>query len=209
MSALIRLKNGNQKYIENAKIIAGGFVEAEAILNSDVSATAEVRVHGKKGLINGGTIRAGRSIETEYAGTEMGTFTMLEVGVDPAKKERYLELNKEVVKVGKDLDDMKVIIDNYAGMLKKGEILPKDKLLYVQKLALEYKSKKEYVEPLRNEMRLIHIEMMASDRSYIAISRTIYPGVSLSISDLGYNIKDKMNYCKFKKVDGAIKSVGF
>ena len=197
------------KYIENAKVYAGGFVEAEAILNSDVSATGEVRVKGKKGLINGGTIRAGKSIEVQYAGTEMGTFTTLEVGVDPEKKERYLELKKDVNKRSKDLEDMKVIIDNYASMLKRGEILPKDKLLYVQNLAMDYKGKKEEIEPLRDEMRKIHIEMMESDRSYIAVTRTIFPGVVLSISDLGYSIKDKMNYCKFKKVDGAIKSVGF
>ncbi len=197
------------KYIENAKVIAGGFVEAEAILNSDVSATGEVRVHGKKGLINGGTVRAGRSIEVEYAGTDMGTFTTLEVGIDPGKKERYIELNKEVVKRGKELEDMKTIIDNYAGMLKRGEVLPKDKLLYVQTLALDYKLKKEDLEPLREEMRTIHIEMMESNRSYIAVTRTIFPGVSLCISDLSYNIKDKMNYCKFKKVDGAIKTVPF
>lgn len=197
------------KYIENAKVYAGGFVEAEAILNSDVSATGEVRVKGKKGLINGGTIRAGKSIEVQYAGTEMGTFTTLEVGIDPEKKERYLELKKDVNKRSKDLEDMKVIIDNYASMLKKGEILPKDKLLYVQNLALDYKTKKGELEPLRDEMRRIHIEMMESDRSYIAVTRTIFPGVVLSISDLGYSIKDKMNYCRFKKVDGAIKSVGF
>jgi len=197
------------KYIENAKVIAGGFVEAEAILNSDVSATGEVRVQGRKGLINGGTIRAGKSIEVQYAGTEMGTFTTLEVGIDPERKERYLELKKDVSKRAKELEDMKVIIDNYASMLKRGEVLPKDKLLYVQNLALEYKTKKEELEPLREEMRVIHIEMVESDRSYIAVTRTIFPGVVLSISDLGYSIKDKMNYCKFKKVDGAIKSVGF
>lgn len=197
------------KYIENAKVIAGGFVEAEAILNSDVSATGEVRVQGRKGLINGGTIRAGKSIEVQYAGTEMGTFTTLEVGIDPERKERYLELKKEVSKRAKELEDMKIIIDNYASMLKRGEVLPKDKLLYVQNLALEYKTKKGELEPLREEMRVIHIEMLESDRSYIAVTRTIFPGVVLSISDLGYSIKDKMNYCKFKKVDGAIKSVGF
>ena len=197
------------KYIENAKVHAGGFVEAEAILNSEVSATGEVRVQGKKGLINGGTIRAGKSIEVQYAGTEMGTFTTLEVGIDPEKKERYIELKKDVAKRIKDLEDMKVIIDNYAAMLKRGEILPKDKLLYVQNLAVEYKSKKEELEPLRTEMRAIHTEMMESNRSYIAVTRTIFPGVVLSISDLGYSVKEKMNYCKFKKVDGAIKSVGF
>lgn len=197
------------KYIENAKVQAGGFVEAEAILNSDISAVAEVRVHGKKGLINGGTIRAGRSIETEYAGTEMGTFTTLEVGVDPAKKERYLAITKDVSKRGKDLEDMKVIIDNYAGMLKRGEVLPKDKLLYVQQMAVEYKKKKEEIEPLRAEMREIHLEMMASDRSYIAVSKSIYPGVSLSISDLGYSVKDKLDCCRFKKIDGAIGRIPY
>ncbi len=197
------------KYIENAKVYAGGYIEAEAILNSEVSATGEVRVHGRKGLINGGTIRAGKSIETEYAGTDMGTFTTLEVGIEPGRKQRYLDLSKEVAKRGKELEDLKVIINNYAAILKKGENLPKDKLLYVQNLAVEYKRKKEELEPMRDEMRAIHMEMMESDRSYIAITRTIYPGVSLSISDLSLSIKDKMNYCKFKKQNGEIRSVGF
>lgn len=197
------------KYIENARVYAGGYVEAEAILNSDVSATGEVRVHGRKGLINGGTIRAGKSIEVEYAGTDMGTFTTLEVGIEPERKKRYLDLNKEVVKRGKDLEDMKVIIDNYSAILRKGEALPKDKLLYVQNLAIEYKTKKEELETLREEMRKIHVELIESDRSYIAVTRTIFPGVNLAISDLTYSIKEKMNYCKFKKQDGQIRSVGF
>lgn len=197
------------KYIENAKVYAGGFVESEAILNSDVSATAEVRVHGKKGVINGGTIRAGRSIETDSAGTEMGTITVLEVGVDPAKKERYLELNKKVSGEGKNLEDMKIIIDNYASMLKRGEVLPKDKLIYVQRLALEYKTKKEELEPFRDEMREIHREMMASDRSYIAVSRSVYPGVSISISDLGYHVKEKLSCCRFKKSNGQVSKGPF
>lgn len=197
------------RYIENANISAGGYVEAEAILNSDVSARGEVRVQGKKGLINGGTVRAGRSIEVQYAGTEMGTFTTLEVGVDPEKKERYLELKNEVSKLANHLEDIKIIIDNYASLLKKGDVLPKDKLLYAQNLALEYKTEKQKLEQLREEMRVIHVEMMESDRSYIAVTRTIHPGVVLSISDLGYTVKDTMNYCRFKKVDGAVKSVGF
>lgn len=197
------------KYIENATVYAGGYVEAEAILNSDISATGEVRVHGKKGLINGGTVRAGRCIEVEHAGTDMGTFTTLEVGIEPEKKQRYLDLSKEVAKRGKELEDLKVIIDNYAAMLRKGDNLPKDKLLYVQNLAAEYKNKKDEIEPMREEMRAIHLELVESDRAYIAVTRTIYPGVVLSISDLNYHIKDKMNYCKFKKQNGEIRSVGF
>lgn len=197
------------KYIENATVYAGGYVEAEIILNSDVSATGEVRVQGKKGLINGGTIRAGHSIEAMHIGTEMGTFTVLEVGIEPEKKQRYHDLSKDVAKKSKELEDMKLVIDNYASKLKRGEVLPKDKMLYVQNLAAEYKMRKDEIEPLRDEMRQIHIQMMESDRSYVAATRTIYPGVTISISDLSYSIKDKQNYCRFKKVDGEIRSVGY
>ena len=62
---------------------------------------------------------------------------------------------------------------------------------------------------MRDEMRAIHIELMESDRSYIAVTRTIHPGVVLSISDLSLTIKDTMNYCKFKKQNGEIRSVVF
>ena len=195
------------KYIENATVYAGGYVEAEIILNSDVSATGEVRVQGKKGLINGGTIRAGHSIEAMYLGTEMGTFTTLEVGIEPEKKQRYIDLSKEVAKRSKDLEDIKVIVDNYASKLRKGEVLPKDKLVYAQNLAAEYKAKKEELEPLREEMRKIHILMMESDHSYVMVTRTAYPGVNISISDLTYSLKDKRNYCKFKKENGEIRPV--
>lgn len=197
------------KYIENASVYAGGYVEAELILNSEVSANGEVRVHGKKGLINGGTIRAGHSIEAMYLGTDMGTFTVLEVGIEPEKKQRYQDLSKKVAKKAKELEETKVILDNYASKLKRGEVVPKDKVIYIQNLAQEYKAQKEELEPLREEMRRIHLLMMESDHAYVAVTRTAYPGVNISISDLSYSLKDKRNYCKFKKVEGEIRPVNF
>ncbi len=144
-----------------------------------------------------------------HLGTDMGTFTTLEVGIEPEKKQRYVELTKEVAKKGKDLEDTKVIIENYAVKLKRGEVLPKDKMLYVQNLAAEYKTKKDELEVLRDEMRKIHLLMMESDHSYVAVTRTVFPGVNISISDLSYSVKEKRNYCKFKKVEGEIRPVNF
>ena len=60
----------------------------EIIMNCDVSANSIIRINGRKGLINGGTLRAGTGIEAENIGTEMGTFTRLEVGIDPSKKKK-------------------------------------------------------------------------------------------------------------------------
>ena len=74
------------KYIENATVSAGGYIESEIILNSTVSSGGTIKVHGRKGLINGGVTRAANCIEANNFGTEMETPTILEVGVDPAKK---------------------------------------------------------------------------------------------------------------------------
>lgn len=194
------------KYIENATVRAGGYVEAEVILNSQVSALAEVRVHGRKGLINGGKIRSGLTIEAENLGTEMGTITEIEVGVDPAKKERFIVLNKEISSRSKEHEKAKVIINNYGQILKRGEHLPQDKLLYVQKLAIEYKNEQAELDKLRAEMREIRMEMMASDHSFVVVSKDVYPGVSISIGDLSYHLQNKQSHVKFKKEDGQIVS---
>lgn len=195
------------KFIENAKVTAGGYVEAEIILNSDVAANGAVRAHGKKGLINGGTVRAGSTIEAENLGTEMGTFTVLEVGVDPDKKMRYVELQKLIAQSTKELDDMKVILDNYSKILKSGNHLPADKMKYVQNLAYSYKVKAAEIEPLREEMRAIHLEMMQANQSYVQVNNKAHPGVNIAISDMTYNVKTIISYSKFKREDGEIKVI--
>ena len=195
------------KFIENATVTAGGYVEAEIVMNCDVSANSMIRISGRKGLINGGTLRAGIGIEAENIGTEMGTFTRLEVGIDPAQKKRYSELSKEVAIKSKELEDTKVIVNNYGAILKRGEHLPQDKLMYVQKLAISCKKQQAEIEPLREEMRKIHMEMMASEHSYVAVKKTVFPGVNIAISDMEYSVKSKNSYCRFKKMDGCVKAV--
>lgn len=195
------------KYIENATVSAGGYIESEIILNSTVSSGGTIKVHGRKGLINGGVTRAANCIEANNFGTEMETPTILEVGVDPAKKERYTELKKQIAQADDKLTDQKVILDNYAGMINRGERLPADKLRYVQQLALAYKEEKARLEPLREEMNQIHVEMMMAAHSYVSVTGKAYPGVTISIADMEYHVKSPVFNSKFKKQDGNIKTV--
>lgn len=195
------------KYIENATIIAGGYVESEIILNCDASSNDCIRVKGKKGLISGGIIRAKNCVEADNIGTSMGTATKIEVGVDPERKERYVELNKLVASYEQDLEDLRIILKNYGDLLKKGERLPQDKMKFVQQTAVSYKKKEADLVPLKEEARQIYSEMLAANHSYVAVSRSVYPGAVISISDLSYSLKDVRNCCKFKKQNGTIEMV--
>ena len=79
--------------------------------------------------------------------------------------------------------------------------------MYVQKLAISCKKQQAEIEPLREEMRKIHMEMMASEHSYVAVKKTVFPGVNIAISDMEYSVKSKNSYCRFKKMDGCVKAV--
>lgn len=82
-------------FIESSNITSGGKVISDAIMHSDVIARDSILVHGKRGLIAGGSARSEIKIETKTAGSAMGTKTELEVGYDPSIIDRYHEIEKE------------------------------------------------------------------------------------------------------------------
>lgn len=89
------------KFLENATVSAGGYVNTESILHSNVTASTEIQVTGKRGFITGGHVRAGQRIEVKTLGATLGAPTVVEVGVDPEKKAEYMKLQKEISEIVK------------------------------------------------------------------------------------------------------------
>ena len=102
--------NIQAKYIENATVISGGDIHSEAILHSNVSAKGTITVEGKKGMISGGTVRAGVEIISKTLGSHMGTVTNLEVGLDPLILEEYNNLRKELPKLEEEAMKLEQVV---------------------------------------------------------------------------------------------------
>ena len=68
------------KFIENAEVIAGGYINTDSIIHSKVSAKGDIVVGGRRGSVAGGVIRSGTLISVKSSGSHMGTNTVLEVG---------------------------------------------------------------------------------------------------------------------------------
>ena len=109
------------KFIEGATVTSGGYVETESIIQSKVSANAEVNVCGGKGFIRGGTVRASSKVSARFIGSEMGTATCVEVGVEPEKLEHFNELKEEAKEIGKKIEGIRPILINYNEKLKAGD----------------------------------------------------------------------------------------
>lgn len=193
------------KFIENSTIVSNGYVETEIIMHSKVDASSYVKVHGKKGLINGGVVRAGNLIEADNIGSEMGGNTQLEVGINPEKKVRYGELQKQIAETNNELSKSKTILMTYGEKMAKGEKLSPDKLMFIQKLTLDYKERKHQLDPVMEEFEHLHDEMLMENDASIKVNKQIYSGTVISISDLSLHINKDDTYCKYVKGSGEIE----
>ena len=192
------------KFIENATVISGGYIETESILHSQVSAGNDIRVGGKKGFVNGGVIRAGNLVEAQTIGSSMGTLTRIEVGVDPEIKERYGELQKSIIQVSKELEQLRPILVNFNEKMQKKEPLSVERVQQVQSVARSFKEKQQVLNAQRKELKDIHEQIQMSHNAKIKVKGSIYPGVSVNISEVSMNIKSERAFSKFIKEHGEI-----
>ena len=192
------------KFIENADVISGGFIEAGSILHSQVSAATEIRVNGKKGFATGGVIRAGNMVEAQTIGSDMGTITRIEVGVIPELKERYNLLQKQILEVSREMEKMKPILVNYRERVARQDKINQETVVQVQAIAKQYKEKQEELARIREEFVGIHEQIQLETSAKVKVNGSVYQGVSIAISDVSYNVKGTISYSKFVKEQGEV-----
>ena len=193
------------KFIENATIISGGYVETDSILHSKVSAATEVRVSGKNGFITGGVIRAGSLVEAQTIGSSLGAGTRIEVGVDPEKKERYVKVQEELLQLNKTIEQIRTILTTYGEKLKNKEKLDQEKIQYVEQLMRAFKEKEAQRTPLEHEYERLQSILNGSSNARVKVSKTLYAGVIVNITDVSLIVKDDRSFCQLYKDEGEVK----
>lgn len=193
------------KFIEGATVKSGGYVETESIIQSKVSANTEVNVSGGKGFIRGGHVRAGSKVSARIIGSEMGTATSVEVGIEPEKLEHYQKLQEEAKDIAKKIDQIRPILVNYSEKLKAGVKLPPDKAHFMKTQVIALKTLQGQLAPINEEINSLRMNFVSAVRAKIEVQSVIYPGVNIKISELSMTTKSDRKFCQFYKADGEIK----
>lgn len=192
------------KFIENAIVISGGYIETGCILHSKVSAEADIRIRGKKGFVSGGLIRAGNVVEAQTIGSAMGTITQVEVGSPPAIKVRYDELSQLITTTKQNLEKMRPILVNFNEKLQKKENVTPDRVQQVQTIAKNFKAEQKKLAEQQEEMKKLHEKIQMSNSAKVKITGTVYPGVTITISDMSKTIKSEHSCTKYVRERGEI-----
>jgi len=195
------------KFIENATVIADGYVETEAILHSKVMSKDEINVVSNKGYITGGMVSATKAVHAKHLGSPMGADTIVEIGVDPSQKERYMALDTAVREARATLDSIRPVIIATGERLKAGVQLKPSQVLYFKKLALTSKQKQEQLTKDQAELDALESLMRANTRAEVTVTGEVYAGTKIVISDVSMIVKESMKYCRFVKGAGEVEMI--
>lgn len=207
MSKGVLKAGGNviSKFIENSTVEAGGFVDTESILHSTVQAGSDIRVTGKKGFITGGRVQAESVVEVRTLGSTMGAPTVVEVGVNPKLKTKYLETQKEVSEIVKTIKNTQPVLQNFTEKKAKGARFTPEQIEYVKKSAALLEQKKKELEEKSAELKELDEVFAQIKTASVQVTGEVYPGATIVIGDVSMRVNDSYKYCRFEKKGGEVK----
>ncbi len=195
------------KFAEQATLEAGGSVVAdEAIVNCKVMAKGSVIAKGKKGSLVGGEVFASDSVEVMNLGSELGIKTYVEVGIDPALKQEYAEINENLSELQKKLREVSKGVETLKKIEEKVGALPPDKKdLYLKMTRAMFqlrgqldrlKKRKEEIEEIMNKVKR---------EGKVVVRGVVYPGVRIVVRGAKYIVKEPLKEVVFSREGNEIK----
>lgn len=193
------------KFIENAKVYAGGYVETDSIMHSVVSANTDINVLSKKGFIAGSHVNAGECVNVKNLGSQMGADTVVELGVLPETIEEIKLIKKRIAENGKLLKQLKPVLASYTEKLKSGAKFTSDQAQNLRDVTEQYAKCSEQFEI--DADRLIDLEdsMTTSKNARAKVFGDVYSGTKLIFGDLSMVVKNDCSYCQFYVINGNVK----
>lgn len=188
------------KFLEGCELVkANGSITTDAIMHSTVSAKEEIVVKGKRGLISGGHIVSGKGISAKTLGSGMDTQTILEVGIDPDRMERYHSLEKGVEEKTEELEEIKKTFETFQKRVKAGVKMDNEKLKMIQNAKITYANNEKYIEKAKSEMEVILAEIESAKGGSVQVTGTARSGVTIIIARIKHKITDDISYARFVK----------
>jgi len=197
------------KFIESANMVsADGKIETDSILHSKVIAKGPIIVQGRNGLIVGGDVKSRVLIDCKTIGNDMGTATIVGVGVDPTVKKRIDILKHELETLGKQ----KIQLGQLITALRKKQDM--EGALDEEKTALQQKTLRNMMlieKQLNDDKKELEEcrNMISEDlNARIKVYRTAYVGTKIMFGDQYIFLREKYDFCQFVKQGADIKSTG-
>ena len=195
------------KFIENAEVIAGGYINTDSIMHSKVSAKGDIIVSGRRGFVTGGVIRSGTLISLKTSGSHMGTNTVLEVGIDPKVLDEFKELEKQIATLKAEREKVNQAIALIRKRLHTGANISYDKLSSLKQVTQTSIQLNTQIAEATQRYDVLKLDVEGNAAGMIKVQDTVYPGTKIIISNVVYYVRDALQHTKFIRDRADIKLV--
>lgn len=191
-------------FIEHTRVKAGGNVEANIILNSQIEAEGKVILTGKKGTLIGGNVHGTRGIDCKELGNDVEVKTIVHAGVLPDILIRQRKLMKEEedlkAELQRLLEEAKAIETKVRAA--GGISAPLEKRL--KALLEEKKELDEKIAKNREELSGVLHYIEKSKGAKVRIDGNLYKGSVICIDQCRMPVENNTMFMEYRNISGMI-----
>lgn len=175
------------KFFESVKVEAGGNIEVDRCLNSDLHAGGTIFCHD---LMAGGTVFAGGGYQMRHVGNQAGLTTVFRIGVDDRLQEHYIRLRRTLRDVEHELEIFK---SSKADLEEKYPPEVRNNMDFFLKVENAVYTKRKQIETLQQEKENMEKGMEKSKKAKAVIKGQVYEGVVFKIDKKNYELGEQYN----------------
>lgn len=185
------------KFFEQCTIDASGNVNANAIMNSIISAGEDIVVSGKFGSIVGGDLKAQRQIQATMIGNTAEVDTKITAGVAGDLFAMLNQCEQQINKMEQEYYKVTQGLERIEKMLEaaQNEELQQKKILLMRS-KIEKDSAINEAENRKEELVLL---MEKAGQAKVTITKLVYPGTVIMINGVKTNVKEPQNHVEFAR----------
>jgi hypothetical protein len=199
------------KFIENARIdVEENVLVSDGIIHSFVDANKRILCQGKRASIVGGRLRAANEIHAKTLGSVAGTETILEVGIDPKRKEKLSQALRRKEELEKSLEELVRNISTLENLKKVQREFPEDKRKNLSELndrRSEILRELEETGGMINEINTYLQSIKISGK--VSASDRVFPGVKIFIKNESLVVRNEFKNVTFSLENKEIRMIKY
>jgi uncharacterized protein (DUF342 family) len=199
------------KFIENARIdVEENVLVSDGIIHSFVDANKRILCQGKRASIVGGRLRAANEIHAKTLGSVAGTETILEVGIDPKRKEKLSQALRRKEELEKSLEELVRNISTLENLKKVQREFPEDKQKNLSELndrRSEILRELEETGGMINEINTYLQSIKISGK--VSASDRVFPGVKIFIKNESLVVRNEFKNVTFSLENKEIRMIKY
>lgn len=177
-------------FVENAKVTVHNSIQADSIVNCDVTAYSDVNIFGKASTIVGGKVKANRTIRAHKIGSETGTMTELMVGIEPDVMHTYNVRLKELGELEDRLNKVEKTIELMSDKTDKDDNLMMQLIRTKIELSAQVYKEKSICEELHNRIEI-------GKHATVVAESIVYPGTIVKIDGQVLHVEEEFKWIMF------------